>query len=151
MKVKGTTRNDFDTKLVMTLLCSDAEADFERILGEACCVIDGLRADLDAVYKCVKQLSDVSHSHWRDTVHRVDALEPEQREPGTIVLINFNDEAGCDWYSVEAEDDVGNWLDSFETMMEALNFIGENRYVYDHVTGFRDTRAGVQYGGYDEV
>jgi hypothetical protein len=74
----------------------------------------------------------------------VPVIEEQEvcREPGTRVLINLNDEAGCDWYSVEAEDDVGNWLDSFETFEEALNFIVEREYVYDHVTGFRDTRYG---------
>jgi hypothetical protein len=59
---------------------------------------------------------------------------------GSRVLIHHNDEAGVDWFSVEPENDVGNWINSFEYMADALAFIKENGYQYDPKTGFRDTR-----------
>jgi len=141
MSVKGTTRNDFDTDLIRKLLCTDDEADFEIILGEACCVIDGLRKDMQIIKSAVRGI-DTNRSFWAgpDGVPVVEESEV-CLEPGTKVLINLNDEAGCDWYSVEAEDDVGNWLDSFDTLMDAFNFICDNKLVYDHPTGFRDTRT----------
>jgi hypothetical protein len=55
------------------------------------------------------------------------------------VLINLNDEAGRDWYSVEYADDIGNWLDSFDTLDEAHVFVSANKLGY---VGFRDTRGG---------
>lgn len=51
-------------------------------------------------------------------------------------LIHFNDEAGPEWYSVELESDIGNWLDSFVTMEEALDYIKLKGLDYDPETGF---------------
>lgn len=55
-------------------------------------------------------------------------------------LINLNDEAGIDYFSVEMENDIGNWLDSFLTLEEALEYIISNGLKYDQATGFRDSR-----------
>ena len=54
-------------------------------------------------------------------------------------LIHFNDEAGPEWYSVELESDVGNWLDSFLTMEKALEYIKKENLDYDPETGFRSS------------
>lgn len=56
-------------------------------------------------------------------------------------LINLNDEAGCDQFSVELSDNVGDWLDSFPTLPEALAFIATEGLRFDYTTGLRDTRA----------
>ena len=61
--------------------------------------------------------------------------------PGKEVLINLNDEAGRVWYSVEYDNDVGNWIDSFDTLEQALEFISDHCLLYDSETGFRDTRS----------
>lgn len=58
------------------------------------------------------------------------------------VLINLNDEAGVEFYSVEPAHDVGNWLNSFPSMVEALQYIRANGFEYDNANGFRDTRSG---------
>lgn len=60
--------------------------------------------------------------------------------PGKQVLIRLNDEAGCDQYSVEYDDDPGNWIDSFDTLEQAVQFISEHHFQYDAETGSRDTR-----------
>ena len=56
-------------------------------------------------------------------------------------LINLNDETGKDLFSVECEDDIGNWLDSFETLEEAEHFINARLMLHTHSTDFRDTRT----------
>jgi len=58
----------------------------------------------------------------------------------TNALIHLNDEAGVDYFSVEMENDVGNWLDSFMTLEEALEYIISHGLIYDQATGFRDSR-----------
>ena len=57
------------------------------------------------------------------------------------VLIHLNDETGKDMFSVECDDDVGNWLDSFETLDEAEHFINARLMLHTHATDFRDTRT----------
>jgi len=61
---------------------------------------------------------------------------------GMHVLINLNDEVdlGNDMYSVEPAHDIGNWIESFETEAEALDFISINGGIYDPKHDFRDTR-----------
>jgi hypothetical protein len=66
--------------------------------------------------------------------------ESSQATTSPSALIHFNDEAGPDQYSVEMADDVGNWIDSFPSMMEAILFIRSSGFSYDPVSGFRDTR-----------
>ena len=56
-------------------------------------------------------------------------------------LINLNDETGKDLYSVECDDDIGNWLESFDTLEEAEYFINARLMLHTHATDFRDTRA----------
>ena len=60
--------------------------------------------------------------------------------PGKRVLINYNDEAGCDLYSVEYDYDPGNWIDSFGKLEMAMQFIVDSNFQYDTETGFRDSR-----------
>lgn len=62
--------------------------------------------------------------------------------PGGVMraLINLNDETGKDLFSVECEGDIGNWLDSFETLEEAEYFINARLMLHIHATDFRDTR-----------
>ena len=55
-------------------------------------------------------------------------------------LINLNDETGKDLFSVECEDDIGNWLESFESLEEAEYFINARLMLHVHDTDFRDTR-----------
>ena len=62
------------------------------------------------------------------------------KTPAKVALINFNDETGKDIYSVELEEDVGNWLDSFEFLWQAIHYIAHNGLQYDF-NGFRDTRS----------
>lgn len=58
---------------------------------------------------------------------------------GKTALINLNDETGGDLYSVECEDDVGNWIDSFLTLEAAVDFIICIPMEYTKAN-FRDTR-----------
>ena len=51
--------------------------------------------------------------------------------------INLNDEVGVDLYSVEADGDGDNWLDSFSTFDEAMDFING---LGGEMVGYRDTR-----------
>lgn len=55
------------------------------------------------------------------------------------VLVHHNDEAEVRQFSVERANDVGNWIDSFPTMSEALAFIDKSGLQYDAQTGFRDS------------
>ena len=57
------------------------------------------------------------------------------------VLINLNDETGQDFYSVEPENDVGNWLDSFFDLTEALHFVSTDPELQLADDYFRDTRS----------
>lgn len=57
------------------------------------------------------------------------------------VLMHLNDDTGERLYSIEMAEEIGNWLDSFETRYQALCFIAENGYEYDQVTGYRDTTS----------
>jgi hypothetical protein len=57
------------------------------------------------------------------------------------VLINLNNETGQDFYSVEPKDDVGNWIDSFFDLTEALHFISTNPDIVLADDYFRDTRT----------
>lgn len=63
MSVKGTTRNDFNPDLVITLIENNKRCDeWGRILGEACCVIYGLRKELTKVKQSLKDINtDPSH------------------------------------------------------------------------------------------
>lgn len=56
------------------------------------------------------------------------------------VLINLNDETGKNQYSVEFANNIRDWLDSFNTLEEAIQFIKENNYSFDYELDFRDTR-----------
>jgi len=56
-------------------------------------------------------------------------------------LIHLNDETGDDLYSVEMDDAIGNWLDSFDTKEEAENFIKSRQMSHDPIRDFRDTRS----------
>ena len=56
-------------------------------------------------------------------------------------LIHLNDEAGIDQFSVEYDDDIGNWLDSFDTREKAEQFIHSRMAtMHDPDSDFRDTR-----------
>jgi len=55
-------------------------------------------------------------------------------------LIHLNDDTGDDLYSVETDDDIGNWMDSFQTRAEAEHFINARLMIHDPKTDFRDTR-----------
>ena len=51
-----------------------------------------------------------------------------------------SDSNGDDLYSVETDDDIGNWMDSFRTRAEAEHFINARLMNHDPATDFRDTR-----------
>lgn len=56
------------------------------------------------------------------------------------VLVNLNNETGTDLYSVEPKDDIGNWLWSFVTYDEAMDYIRQKKHTISE--GFlRDTRS----------
>lgn len=142
MKVKGTTRNDFDPQIVLQLLKNEEPIEYTRILEEACHVIEGLRRDLGHLKDSIALL-DISVGQWElpDKTYEEDLDCVEVRlPPGTPVLVNYNDETGEPLYSVEAADDVGNWLESFDSFDDAFEYIQEHEYEYNHVTDFRDTR-----------
>jgi len=60
--------------------------------------------------------------------------------PGTHVCIHFNDEIGHDIYSVTFADDFENWVDSFDTLSEAEEFIKKHKWSYDKEIDFSDSR-----------
>lgn len=58
MSVKGTTRNDFNTSLVRHMVEATEKCnEWGRIMGEACCAIDGLRAELMILKRAIKDIN----------------------------------------------------------------------------------------------
>lgn len=70
------TRNDFDTSLVNSALKAgslDEDLDeLQRLLGEACVAIEGLRKDYQGLRLGIHNLHSLPNSHWADSWHLVN-------------------------------------------------------------------------------
>ena len=70
--------------------------------------------------------------HYRsgnDKLSDIDAKTIEQYivDPHTRVFINYNNEAGPWWHSIEVVNSGGFWLDSFDSEKKAVSYIEENK------------------------
>lgn len=65
----------------------------------------------------------------KDTV----TIEPQVTisEESIPVMLHLNDEAGQFYWSVESKNEPGFWLDSFDTIEEAHQYITDNKCLYN--------------------
>jgi hypothetical protein len=75
----------------------------------------------------------------RKTIYMGEEIEIP--EPGTHVLVNYNDELGYEErvYAVEYAEDIGNWIFAFSKKSDAEKFCKLCQFSYDPEKDFRDT------------